>query len=62
MYVLINVLINESHLLIYIPIKIKVKMHIRNKNVIFSENFYYYFLDSEALLYQCQNIRISGRD
>ena len=31
-------------------------MHNRNKNVIFSDNFYYYFLDSEALLYQCQNI------
>lgn len=31
-------------------------MHNRNKKVIFSEYFYYYFLDSEALLYQCQNI------
>ena len=31
-------------------------MHHKNKNVILSENYYYYFLDSEALLYQCQNI------
>lgn len=33
-------------------------MHNRNKKVIFSEYFYYYFLDSETLLYQCQNIGV----